>query len=126
MELLAWIGRILFAMIFIAAGTRHILGNGIEYAEMKGVPAPGISVRIAGLLAVAGGLSVLLWYRVDVGAILLLLFLFTAAFKFHDFWRLDDPMEKQNQQAHFMKNMSMAGAALVFWVLYGGGGMVGL
>ncbi|MFW6090007.1 MAG: DoxX family protein [Gemmatimonadota bacterium] len=126
MELLSWIGRILFAMIFIVAGARHVLGKGIEYAEMKGLPAPGISVRIGGLLAVAGGLSVLLWYRVDIGAILLLLFLFTAAFKFHDFWRLDDPMEKQNQQSHFMKNMAMAGAALVFWVLYGGGVMAGL
>lgn len=126
MELLLWIGRILFAMIFFASGASHILGQGVEYAEMKGVPAPGISVRIGGLFAVGGGLSVLLWYRVDIGAILLLLFLFAAAFKIHDFWRLDDPMEKQNQQAHFMKNMSMAGAALVFWVLYGGGAMVGI
>lgn len=126
MEFLSWIGRILFAMIFIAAGVGHVLGNGVDYAEMKGVPAPGISVRIGGLLAVVGGLSVLLWYRVDVGALLLLLFLFAAAFKVHDFWKLDDPMEKQNQQAHFMKNMSMAGAAIVFWVLYGGGAMTGL
>lgn len=118
MDSLLWIGRILFAMIFIFSGFGHILGQGVDYAEMKGVPAPAFSVRLGGLLAVAGGLSVLLWYRVDVGALLLLLFLFTAAFKMHDFWALDDAMEKQNQMAHFMKNVSMAGAAIVFWVLY--------
>ena len=126
MELLLWIGRILFAMVFIASGASHILGQGTDYAEMKGLPAPGVSVRIGGVLALLGGLSVLLWYRVDIGALMLLLFLFTAAFKFHDFWKLEDPMEKQNQQSHFMKNMSMAGAALVFWVLYGGGVISGI
>lgn len=123
MDALLWIGRILFSMIFIYSGATHVLGQGVDYAAMKGVPAPAVSVRLGGLLAVAGGLSVLLWYRVDVGAVMLLLFLLAAAFKIHDFWTLDDAMEKQNQMAHFMKNMSMAGATVVFWVLYRTGAM---
>jgi putative oxidoreductase len=36
----------------------------------------------------------------------------------HGFWRFDEPQMKQNQMAHFMKNMSLAGAALTLLALY--------
>ncbi len=36
----------------------------------------------------------------------------------HGYWRIDDPMMRANQQAHFMKNVSLASAALALlaWV----------
>lgn len=126
MDVLAWTGRILFSLIFITSGVSHLRGKGVDYADAKDLPAPPLSVRFGGLIALLGGLSVLFWVYVDIGAILLLLFLLPAAFRFHDFWTRDDPMERQTQKAHFMKNLSMAGAALAFWVLYNGGGMPGL
>jgi len=32
----------------------------------------------------------------------------------HKFWGISDPMLAQNQMVHFMKNLSMLGAALFF------------
>lgn len=36
----------------------------------------------------------------------------------HGFWRHDDPIERANQQDHFLKNMSMAGACLIACSLF--------
>jgi hypothetical protein len=55
---------------------------------------------------------------VDVGAWLLVLFLFAAAVRMHAFWKEEDETARQMEMAHFMKNMALAGAAIVFYVLY--------
>jgi putative oxidoreductase len=36
----------------------------------------------------------------------------------HAFWREEDAQQQQNQMAHFMKNMALAGAALVMFYAY--------
>ena len=122
-NLLDWnylIGRILFSSIFLMSGLNHFtnMGGMKQYAAMKGAPAPGIMVPLTGLMLLAGGLSVLLGYYMEIGTWLLVLFLIPTAVIMHDFWKHADPMEKQNQQAHFMKNMVMAGGALIlYWMV---------
>lgn len=120
MNTLFWIGRILFAMLFIASGLGHLTRRQAmaTYAEAKGVPAAGTLVPLTGLMIIAGGLSVLLWSWVDLGAWLLVLFLFAAAGKMHAFWKEENEIARQMEMAHFMKNMALAGAAIVFYVLY--------
>lgn len=118
MGALFWIGRILFAMIFLASGMNHFTNQGtVQYAASKGVPAPKLMVWLTGLAMILGALSILFWVYVEVGAWLIAFFLLAAAFKMHDFWAVEDPMERQNQMAHFMKNLSMAGAAIAFYAL---------
>lgn len=118
-DLLFWIGRILFSAIFIFSGLGHFmqLDGMSQYAGSKGVPAPRLMVMMTGVIILLGGLSVLFWVWVEVGAWLLILFLLIAAVKMHDYWNVADPQEKQTQQAHFMKNLALAGAALVFYTL---------
>jgi hypothetical protein len=69
-------------------------------------------------MAVAGGLSVALGAWADLGALLILAFLLPVAFFMHAFWKETDEQAKANQMAHFMKNMAMAGAALVILYAY--------
>lgn len=120
MNTLFWIGRILFAMLFIASGLAHLTKREAmaAYAEAKGVAAAGAMVLLSGLMMIAGGLSVLLWTWVDLGAWLLVLFLLAAAFRMHAFWKEEDEAARQVEMAHFMKNTALAGAAIVFYVLY--------
>lgn len=119
MSVLFWIGRILFAMIFLMSGLGHFTKPGtVQYAASKGVPAPKLMVWLTGLAIILGGLSILFWTWVEVGAWLLVLFLLTAAFKIHDFWTVEDPTRREGEMAQFMKNLSMAGAAIIFYVLY--------
>lgn len=120
MDWLYLIGRILFALIFVASGFGHFaqIQGMSQYAGAKKVPASKLMVAITGLMIIAGGLSVMLGVWMEVGTWLLILFLLAAAFKMHDFWTLADPMQRMTEQAMFMKNMSMAGAALIlYWMV---------
>lgn len=116
---LLWIGRILFSLIFVFGGLGHFvqLEEMAEYAASRNVPAPKVMVALTGLMLVAGGLSILFWKYVVVGSWLLIVFLGLAAIKMHGFWALEDPMERQNEMNHFMKNVALLGAALVFYLL---------
>lgn len=120
MAYLVLLGRILFSAIFLMSGMGHLTQSESmgEYAGSKGVPAPRLMVILTGIIIILGGLSILLGAYVNVGALLLVLFLIPAALYMHDFWNIEDPQESQNQQIHFMKNLSMAGAALLIWYLW--------
>ncbi|MDP2481606.1 MAG: DoxX family protein [Candidatus Palauibacterales bacterium] len=120
MKALFWIGRILFSLIFIMSGLNHFgeLEAMAEFASSKGIPAPRLSTAASGVVILAGGLSILLWWQVSIGAWLLIGFLVAAALLVHDFWAVEDPRAKQTELAHFMKNLSLAGAALMFFVLH--------
>ena len=75
---------------------------------------------LSGLLASAGGLSILLGYRARLGAALVVLFLVPVTLAMHRFWGVPDPMMAQMQQAMFMKNFAMLGGVLL--VSYFGAG----
>ena len=113
-------GRILFSLIFISS-CLHLFGKqAVGAAAAEGVPIPQILVPIAGLLALAGGLSIALGYQTRAGAWLIVLFLVPVTFAMHAFWRVSDPQMHQMQQVNFMKNMALLGGALLIaW--YGGG-----
>jgi len=111
--LTALIGRFLFVLIFVLSGPRHFMSQTIAYASSQGVPLASIAVPLSGVLALAGGLSVLLGYRAKIGAWLLVLFLAAVTPLMHRFWVVTDPMMHQMQLIMFMKNVSMLGGALL-------------
>src|SRR3954464_7195325 len=103
------IGRVLFALIFIASIVGHFSSAEISEAAAHGVPLATIAVPLAGLIALVGGVSVMLGYRARFGAFLLLLFLVPVTLVMHRFWGLSDPHEAMLQKIMFMKNVSLAG-----------------
>jgi putative oxidoreductase len=107
------LGRLFFAAIFLLAGPNHFAKQTIGYAASQGVPLAFIVVPISGLLAIAGGLSILLGYRARIGAWLIVLFLVPVTFMMHKFWTVTDPMMAQIQMIMFMKNVAMLGGALL-------------
>lgn len=120
MRYLALLGRILFSVIFLVAAPGHFTQGTIQYAASQGVPLASITVPLSGVLALLGGLSVLLGFKARWGAWLLLLFLVPVTLMMHKFWGLTDAAAAQMQQINFMKNMAMAGGALL--VTYFGSG----
>ena len=105
-------GRVLFSLIFVFAGLNHFSKQTIAFAASQGVPLASIAVPLSGVIAVVGGLSILLGYRAKIGAWLIVLFL-TGVAPLHNFWAVKDPMMAQPQMAMFMKNISMLGGALL-------------
>jgi putative oxidoreductase len=116
------LGRALFAAIFIASAVGHFSSAEIAYAGANGVPLASLLVPLSGVLALVGGLSVLVGYKAKLGAWMLILFLVPITLTMHAFWAATDPAMAQMQQIHFMKNLSMLGAALL--IAYFGAGPV--
>jgi len=106
------LGRFLFALIFLMSAPMHFSGQIIAYAASQGVPLASIAVPLSGVIALAGGLSILLGYRARIGAWLIALFLAAVTPMMHNFWTVTDPMMHQMQFIMFMKNLSMLGSAL--------------
>jgi putative oxidoreductase len=109
---IALLGRVLFALIFLMSAPMHFSGQTIAYAASQGVPLASIAVPLSGVIALAGGLSILLGYRARIGAWLIALFLAVVTPMMHNFWAVADPMMHQMQFIMFLKNLSMLGGAL--------------
>jgi putative oxidoreductase len=105
--------RILFALIFLMAGPNHFVSKMIAYAASQGVPLASIAVPFSGVLALLGGLSILLGYRAKIGAWLIVVFLVGVTPMLHNFWAVTDPMARQIQMIMFLKNLAMLGGALL-------------
>ena len=105
--------RVLFALIFVVACPTLLLPASAQYALQHGVPLAHILVPIAGVIGILGGLSVLLGYHAKIGAWLIVLFLAIVTPTMHNFWAVTDPMVAKDQMAHFLKNISMLGGALL-------------
>jgi len=106
-------GRACYAAIFLFAPITHFMPQTVSYAAQQGVPMAKLLVPLSGLVALAGGLSVLVGYKTKIGAWLLVLFLVPVTVSMHNFWAMTDPMMVQIQQAMFFKNVALIGAALL-------------
>ena len=110
------LGRILFSVIFLNSGLFHFSGMAVGYASAQGVPLASILVPFSGVIAIVGGLLILLGYQAKWGAWLIVLFLIPVTFMMHAFWKETDPMQKQMQMGMFMKNIAILGGAfLITW-----------
>ena len=124
MKYIVLLGRILYSAMFLKAAPGHFTGGMLGYASAAGVPAPSFLVPFAGVLALLGGISILLGFKAKWGAWLIVLFLIPVTFMMHAFWKGTDPMQIQMQMVNFMKNLSMLGAALL--IAYFGSGPLSL
>src|SRR5260370_11927403 len=87
-------GRVFFSLIFIVAGLNHFSKQTIAFAASQGVPLASVAVPLSGVIAVVGGLSILLGYRPRLRACLIVLFL-PRVTPLHNFWAVHDPMMAQ-------------------------------
>lgn len=124
MNALAPLGRFMFSLIFLLSVPNHFKQQTIDYAAAAGVPLAHVAVPVAGIIALLGGLSILLGFHARVGAIALLVFLVPVTLFMHRFWALSDPQQIQMQQVNFLKNVALMGGALFF--VYAGSGAYSL
>lgn len=115
------VGRVLFGVVLAFMGLTHFLNleEMAGYAEFKGIPAPTLGVLGSGVILLAGGLSIAAGVFPAVGALLVLVFFVAATPTMHDFWTVEDPEDRQTELTQFLKNVVMAGGALVVLDLAG-------
>ena len=114
------LGRVLYAAIFVSAGLMFHLGQrkmATEYTRSQGAPAPEVLVPLTGIVIAVAGVMIVLGRWMDLAALAIVGFLAPTAYWMHAFWKIEDPQEAANQQAHFMKNTAMIGGALFLFYL---------
>lgn len=109
------IGRVVFGGYFIVGGLNHFgqLQGMSQMVAAKGLPAPRVAVLASGALLVLAGASIVVGLYPVGGLLGLVVFLLSAAILFHNFWTVSAGEERINQLTHFLKNVALAGAALM-------------
>lgn len=109
-------GRVLLCSVFLMAAIIQDIPHFADVARAMAshaIPWPRAMLGGAIVLLIAGSLSVITGYRARLGATLLLVFVASATWFFHNFWDISDPTLRQEQFMHFMKNLSIMGAMLI-------------
>ena len=118
---LAFVGRLLLALLFLPAGLSKITGfaGTVGYIASKGLPMPTVAAVVAIIIEVVAPLALLAGFGTRWAALVLAGFTVIATFIFHNFWAM--PAEQaQNQMIHFMKNLAIMGG-LLYVVVHGSG-----
>ncbi|MBM3192297.1 MAG: DoxX family protein [Chlamydiae bacterium] len=120
MRYIVLLGRLLFSSIFIIKGLEHFSKTAINLGTKMGIPVASFLVPLAGLVALAGGLSILIGYKARLGAWLLVVFLIPTTLVMHKFWMLKDAHHAMMHNYCFWKNIALLGASLM--IAYFGSG----
>lgn len=109
-------GRICLALIFLNSGVQHLLGFSgfVSNIAGKGLPIPGLLAVGAIVALLAGSISLILGYKTQIGAILLIIFLIPTTLIFHP------PFG--DQLTAFLKNLALIGGLLI--VISSGPGLI--
>lgn len=119
MKYLPLVARVCLALIFLKAGISHLFGFA-GFADMLGqrLALGGLLAAGTVVIQLLGSLSLLLGYKVKLGALLLIIFLIPATLIFHNFIADGEEINA------FLKNVGLIGGLLM--VIYTGAGAVSL
>lgn len=114
--LLALLGRILIAAVFLWAGHEKVTAfdANVAYAAAAGMPFPQVAIVLGAIIELPGSVLLILGYRVRLVAFIMAGFAIVTALIFH---RNFGNFEEMN---NFMKDLSIAGGLLQI-VVFGGG-----
>lgn len=112
------LGRLLFGGVLAFNGLNHFLDvdSMTEYAASKGVPHPRVAVVVTGGMLLVGGLGIALGIAPTFSAGAIAAFLLVTTPLMHDFWAVPED-QRQSEMTHFLKNVSLLGAALLLLAL---------
>ncbi|MCZ4094449.1 DoxX family protein [Sinorhizobium psoraleae] len=115
-SVLAFIGRLLLAGIFLSSGFEKLAdpSGTIGYIAAANLPLPSVAYAIALVVELGGGILLVLGYQARLVALALAVFTLVSALGFHT------NFADQNQIIHFMKNLAITGGFLQI-VAFGAG-----
>ena len=110
------LGHGLFGAVlaFMAVDNFRNLEDMIQYADSQGAPMASFSVPVTSSSLFVGSIGIALWRAPVVAASAVAAFFVSVTPVMHNFWALDDPEQRQQQQIQFLKNVALLGATLAF------------
>lgn len=121
MDIVVLVGRIFLGLFAVGSGLGEHIGSAeakARYGESRGLPAARPLVVSSGVVLVTAGASIILGIYPDLGALLYAGYLLAANFTVHRFWADAEPRTRQQEMSQFLKNLAIAGGALVAFAYF--------
>lgn len=119
MDVLSLAGQVIYALPLLYQGVTNLgqLDRLTARAREKGLPASNALTAVAMIWLIIGTLALLFSFQKLIGGLMVASFLVFTGSTIHNFWTVKDPAERKQDLLHFLKNLSLAGAALALAVL---------
>lgn len=116
MEILVGVGRIIYTLPLLYQGVTNLgqLDRLSARARAKGLPASKVTTAGAMIWLIIGTLAITFNIQSFTGGLMVAIFLVFTGSTIHNFWAVTEPAQRKQDLLHFLKNLSLAGAALVF------------
>ena len=110
-------GRVLIGLYFLIPGIFKILSFSeyIQIVTTNDVPFPTLSLIIVIMCQLIFGSSIILGRFLKVGSIVLALNVVLFNFYIHDFWNINDVINKNHEIQNFIKNSAIIAGLLVLY-----------
>ena len=115
-DVVALVGRVLLAVMFVVAGYGKITGYGgtAGYMASAGLPMVGVLLPLTILVELGGGLALIVGWKARWVALVIAAFTALATVVFHNFWAVV-PEAKMVNELMFLKNVAVIGGLLLVW-----------
>jgi len=109
------VGRLIVGLFYLYSGLDGFvtLNSKIGYALSKGTPLAPLTVFISNLLLLVAGLTILTGFEVHIGVAALILFFVPVTFFIHDFWNIQQPVQRMAEFHSFQSNIALMASALL-------------
>ena len=110
-------GRVLIGLYFLIPGIFKILSFSeyIQIVTINDVPLPALSLIIVIMCQLIFGSSIILGRFLKVASIVLALNVVLFNFYIHDFWNINDVINKNHEIQNFIKNSAIIAGLLVLY-----------
>ena len=117
-SLLDFVGRFLIVASFLCAGLSNMtparIKDHIDRMAASGMPLPKAAFWVGIAMQFAGCALLIVGWRADLGAILLIVFTIAATLIFHRFWTKPEP-QRNLSRIMFLNNTGILGGLLLLW-----------
>jgi putative oxidoreductase len=109
------VGRLVLAWFFLssALGYADQWDGTIQLMALKGIPAAPLLLTLALIAMILGGLSLVFGFQTRYGAVLLFGFTIIASVAMHNFWLINNAIDRAADFDVFARNMAIAGGLLL-------------
>ena len=110
-------GRVLIGLYFLIPGIFKVLSFSeyIEIVTTNDVPLPALSLILVILCQLIFGSSIILGRFLKIGSIVLAVNVVLFNFYIHDFWNVNDVINKNHELQNFIKNTAIIAGLLVLY-----------
>lgn len=108
-------GRILLGLYFIVPGVMKVLnfGGTSEYMATHGMILIPFFLTLTIILQVAGGSCLVIGYRQQQVSFVLAGLVLVISLVMHDFWAMEQGLQRAHEMQNFIKNMAIMAGLLV-------------